>query len=66
MTTRPELDTNKDEGEGEECQTQITPPTQPKREVYPEVNGRFMGAILWLGLAFVVMVLLLQNFSGYS
>lgn len=64
MTTRPELATNKDEGE--ESQTQITPPQQPKQEVYPEVNGRFMGAILWLGLAFVVMVLFLQYFSGYS
>lgn len=64
MTTRPELATNKDEGE--ESQAQITPPKQPKQEIYPEVNGRFMGAILWLGLAFVVMVLFLQYFSGYS
>jgi hypothetical protein len=64
MTTRPELVTNKNESE--ESQTPITPLQQPKRDVYPEVNGRFMGTILWLGLAFVVMVLLLQYFSGYS
>jgi hypothetical protein len=38
----------------------------PKRELYPETNERIKGAALWLGLAFVVMVVLLQQFSGYS
>lgn len=52
--------------ENEESQALISPPPQPKREIYPEVNDRFKGVVVWLGLAFVVMVFLVQYFSGYS
>lgn len=37
-----------------------------KRAIYPEVNDRIKGACIWLGLVFVVLVVLMQQFSGYS
>ncbi len=63
MKTEPTSLINKTEDE--ELQTLKIPP-QPKREIYPEVNDRVKGAFIWLGLAFVVMVFLVQHFSGYS
>ncbi|MEQ1559821.1 MAG: hypothetical protein ABL933_12890 [Methyloglobulus sp.] len=63
MNTEPTDSTHKTEGE--ELQTVITPP-QSKPQIYPDMNDRFKGAVIWLGLAFVVMVFLVQHFSGYS
>jgi len=40
-------------------------PETPKREIYPEISDKFKGLVIWLGLAFVVIVLILQQFSGY-
>lgn len=37
-----------------------------KRAIYPEVNDRVKGVCIWLGLGFVVLVVLMQQFSGYS
>lgn len=64
MTTEPEISTNKAEDQG--LQPLITPSPQAKHEIYPEVNARLKGAIVWLGLGFIVMVFLVQQFSGYS
>jgi hypothetical protein len=52
--------------EGEESQSQSPDVLQGKREIYPEVNDRFKGTVLWLGLGFIVLVFLVQHFSGYS
>jgi hypothetical protein len=40
--------------------------TQEKQKIYPEVNDRLKGAVIWLGLCFVLMVFIVQYFSGYS
>jgi hypothetical protein len=63
MTTKPSTPGNQVENEDS-----ITPtaPSQPKRDIYPAVNSRFMGMMLWLGLAFAVAVILIQQFSGYN
>lgn len=50
--------------EAEVAQEQGTALT--KRAIYPEVNDRMKGACIWLGLVFVVLVVLMQQFSGYS
>jgi hypothetical protein len=62
MTTKPHVDMNKDE----QSHISNAPLTEPRRKIYPEVNARFTGVLAWLGLAFVVMVFLVQHFSGYS
>ena len=54
---------NKAEQEGS---TGLANPTPPKRAIYPQMNAKFQGMLIWLGLAFVVMVFLVQHFSGYS
>jgi hypothetical protein len=36
-----------------------------KRQIYPEVSDKFQGLAIWLGLGFVVVVVILQQFSGY-
>jgi hypothetical protein len=64
MTTKP--NESKKLAENEESHALIAPSTQSKREIYPEVNDRLKGMLIWLGLAFVVMVFLVQHFSGYS
>jgi hypothetical protein len=64
MTAWPDKFTNK--VEAEESQGSVTPLPESKREIYPQVNDRFKGAVIWLGLAFIVMVFLVQQFSGYS
>lgn len=61
MATKPEIDTNKDE----KSYAANTPP-QAKLDVYPEMSGRLKGMIIWLGLAFVVVVFLVQHYSGYN
>ncbi len=63
MTTKPSTPGNK--AENEDSNKPIAP-SQPKRDIYPAVNSRFMGLMLWLGLAFVVGVILIQQFSGYN
>jgi hypothetical protein len=60
------LNTSTKKSEVEESNTLITPSRQTKQEIYPEVSGRFKGMIIWLGLAFVVMVFLVQHYSGYN
>lgn len=62
MTTKSHVDMNKDE----QSHTANTPLTEPKRKIYPEMNARFAGGFIWLGLAFIVIVFLVQHFSGYS
>jgi hypothetical protein len=36
-----------------------------KREIYPEINDKYKGLVIWLGLCFVVIVVIMQQFSGY-
>ena len=64
MATKPSIDTHN--AEEAEAHGPNTSPPQSNRQLYPEVNDRFKGAVIWLGLAFVVMVFLVQHFSGYS
>lgn len=40
-------------------------PETVKREIYPEVSDKYKGLVIWLGLAFVVIVVIMQQFSGY-
>jgi hypothetical protein len=63
MTTKPSKDMKKADGKGVD---DLVSPPSTKHEVYPEVSGRFKGIVLWLGLAFVVMVFLVQQYSGYN
>jgi hypothetical protein len=65
MTTKPSIVINKAEDE-ESQPLNASALDIPKRELYPEVGGRFKAIVMWLGLAFVVMVVLIQQFSGYS
>jgi hypothetical protein len=60
------LNTSTKKSEDEESNTLITPSTQTKQEIYPEVNGRLKGMIIWLGLGFIVVVFLVQHYSGYN
>jgi hypothetical protein len=64
MTTKPDIAMN--ETEAETTQNLNSPTAQPKRIIYPEASNRFSGIVIWLGLGFVVMVFLVQHFSGYS
>ena len=64
MATKPNKNTSK--AEDEVSSSAITPPEKPKRDIYPEVNDRIKGAIMWLGLVFVATVIWVQYFSGYS
>jgi hypothetical protein len=61
MTTKPDRDAN-----NTEASHPVNTPPQAQQDIYPEVNGRFKGMIIWLGLAFVVMVFLVQHYSGYN
>ena len=61
MATKPEIYTNKDE----KSHADNTPP-QAKLDIYPETSGRLKGMVIWLGLAFVVVVFLVQHYSGYN
>jgi hypothetical protein len=63
MTENPNTSTKKSEDEGSNT---LNPPPQSQQDIYPEVSGRFKGMIIWLGLAFVVMVFLVQHYSGYN
>lgn len=47
---------------------EVTDDRQPanQRSVYPEVNDKVKQWAIWLGLGFVVAVIFLQPFSGYS
>jgi cell division protein FtsL len=64
MTTKPDIVTNKTEDN--ESHSAITQPAELKRQIYPEVNSKFTGMLKWFALAFVVMVLIVQYFSGYN
>ncbi len=64
MTTKPSVVVNNTDDET--SQPAIAPPTQLKREIYPEVNDRLKGAVMWLGFIFIVVVIWVQYFSGYS
>ncbi len=64
MTINPNTTTEKSEDEA--SNTSTTPSTPTKQEIYPEVNGRLKGMVIWLGLAFVVVVFLVQYYSGYN
>jgi hypothetical protein len=39
---------------------------EENKDIYPVVNERLKGAVIWLGLCFVLMVFIVQYFSGYS
>jgi hypothetical protein len=43
-----------------------TPIAQSKRKVYPEVSNRLSASVIWLGITFIVIVFVVQHFSGYS
>ncbi len=60
MATKPETATN----QIDELESQTVHQTKPV--VYPQTNERVKGSILWLGLAFIILVVLVQQFSGYS
>jgi hypothetical protein len=36
-----------------------------KRQIYPETSDKVKGLAIWLGLGFVAVVVILQQFSGY-
>ncbi len=40
--------------------------TVKTESVYPEVNDKVKKLAMWLGIGFVVAVIFLQPFSGYS
>jgi len=63
MTTRPNLTTKTDDAKS---QAMIASSSESKQEIYPQINDRFKEIVIWLGLAFVLMVFLIQQFSGYS
>jgi hypothetical protein len=62
ITNKPDTAMNEDD----KSQNLDTPIAQPKRKVYPDVNNRLSASVIWLGIFFVVMVFLVQHFSGYS
>ncbi len=39
---------------------------QPRHDIYPEINSRFKSVLIWLGLGFIVAVVLIQQYSGYN
>ncbi len=55
-----------DDNENKNLSGLNSPSTEPKRDIYPESTNRYKGAVLWLGLAFAALVILVQQFSGYS
>jgi hypothetical protein len=64
MSTKPSITTNKTEDGESLCAS--TPSVQTKPDIYPEVSDWLKGSVIWLGLVFVVMVIFVQYFSGYS
>jgi hypothetical protein len=64
MTTKPNMASH--EAENDKSQAAASAMAQSKRDIYPAVNSRLMGLMLWLGFAFVVGVILIQQFSGYN
>jgi hypothetical protein len=62
MPTKPDFADKNFEG----SQTSFSESPEIKREIYPQINERFKGVVIWLGIAFVVVVFLIQKFSGYS
>lgn len=62
MTTKSNISIN----DTEDSHSSISPSAQSKPEIYPQVNDRLKGAVMWLGLVFVVLVIFVQYFSGYS
>jgi hypothetical protein len=63
---RADLDTSLNQSEKEELQVKSQPQIQTHSELYPAVNERLKRLVGWLGLLFIVAVVLLQQFSGYS
>jgi hypothetical protein len=65
MTSKPDIGT-KDKVEDEQPQPPITSPEQPTPNIYPELSPKLKGALIWLGLGFIVLVFVVQQFSGYN
>ncbi len=61
-----DLDTSLNQSENEELQVNSQAQEKPHRELYPEVNEGLKRLVGWLGLVFVLAVILGQQFSGYS
>jgi hypothetical protein len=62
MTVKSNNTMTKDKADRAEA---LRNPKTVKRQIYPEVSDKLKGLAIWLGLAFVVIVLILQQFSGY-
>lgn len=63
MSNKPLINENNAEIQG--LQDKLAEISQEKRDLYPEVNDRLKGVVLWSGLGFVLLVLFLQYYSGY-
>lgn len=37
-----------------------------QRELYPQTSDKVKTVVMWLGLGFVIMIILVQQISGYS
>ena len=64
MITKPNVSQNEAENDKQNVEASVM--AEPKRDIYPAVNNRLMGLMLWFGLAFVAGVILIQQFSGYN
>ncbi|MBK8816400.1 MAG: hypothetical protein IPN42_13265 [Methylococcaceae bacterium] len=63
---RVDLDTSLNQSEKEDLQGKSQAQEQSQSELYPAVNERLKRLVGWLGLVFIVAVILVQQFSGYS
>ena len=61
-----DLDTSLNQSENEELRGKSQAQEQSQSELYPAVNERLKRLVGWLGLVFIVAVILVQQFSGYS
>ena len=65
MTTKPDITFDK-ANENAVAKTSLAANGQASRDIYPEINSRFKSVLMWLGLGFIVAVVLIQQFSGYN
>ncbi len=64
MATRPDLATN--EVDDNETQPAITPSKLIQPDIYPEVGNRLKTLAMVLGIAFIVVAIFIQKYSGFS
>lgn len=65
MSTKPNIAFDKANDDAVE-KTTLAANGQPRHDIYPEINSRFKSVLMWLGLGFIVTVVLIQQFSGYN